>query len=59
LKKTDRKVFKIPRKTKTFECDELLAIVIPKQYAAKIGLQKGDTVSISLNSLKGLRFEKV
>ena len=49
----------MPRKTKTFECDELLAIVIPKQYSEKIGLQKGDTVSIALNSLKGLRFEKV
>jgi SpoVT / AbrB like domain. len=49
----------MPRKTKTFTCDDLLAIVIPKQYAMKIGLQEGDTVSIALNSLKGLRFEKV
>ncbi|HEY3388316.1 MAG TPA: hypothetical protein VGK38_02010 [Prolixibacteraceae bacterium] len=47
------------RKTKVFECDELLAIVIPKQYSKKIGLQKGNMVAISLNSLKGLRFEKV
>jgi len=49
----------MPRKSKVFECDDLLAIVIPKQYAKKIGLQKGNTVSISLNSLNGLRFEKV
>ena len=49
----------MPRKTRVFECDDLLAIVIPKQYSKKIGLQKGNVVSISLNSLRGLRFEKV
>lgn len=51
--------FEMPRKTTVFECDDLLAIIIPKQYAKKIGLQKGNTVSIALNSLNGLRFEKV
>jgi len=49
----------MPRKTRVFECDDLLAIVIPKPYAKKIGLQKDNMVAISLNSLKGLRFEKV
>jgi hypothetical protein len=51
--------FQMPRKTRVFECDDLLAIVIPKQYAAKIGLRKGNIVAVSLNSLNGLRFEKV
>lgn len=49
----------MPRKTRVFECDDMLAIVIPKQYSKKIGLQKGNMVSVSLNSMTGMRFEKV
>ena len=36
-----------------------IAVIIPKKSADRIGLEAGDSVKVFLNSLTGVRVEKV
>jgi|GEM_PF-2131254 len=49
----------MPRKSKAFRHHGGIAVTIPKKSAERIGLEAGDDVKVSLNSLNGVRVEKV
>lgn len=53
------RVFEMPRKSHAFKYHGGIAVVIPEKSANKIGLEAGDAVKVSLNSLSSVRVEKV
>lgn len=49
----------MPRKSKSIMYHGHIAVIIPKKSAERIGLQAGDSVKVSLNSLNSVRLEKI
>lgn len=49
----------MPRKSTVVLHRGHIAIIIPKKSAERIGLHAGDDVKVFLNSLNGVRVEKV